>query len=302
MNDYNELIQKIKELKKEKNAVCLVHNYQRPEIYEIADHIGDSLGLCREAAKTEAERIVFCGVDFMAESAKILNPDKIVLHPNKLSICPMAQMVTVQELKEKKKHFPDAVVVSYVNTTAFVKSESDICCTSANAVEVINSLKEKRIIFVPDKNLALYVQTKTDKEIIPWKGYCYVHAKISAESAKKAKKTHPKAELIVHPECKLDVIELADAVCSTSQMIDHAKKSDAEEFIIATEEGMINRLKREISNKKFYTIGGVCLQMKKITLENVYEALKKEQFEVKLQEEIRIKAKKALDKMLDLKK
>ena len=302
MSGYNELIQKIKELKKEKNAVCLVHNYQRPEIYDIADHVGDSLGLCREAAKTEAERIVFCGVDFMAESAKILNPDKIVLHPNKLSICPMAQMATVQELKEKKKQFPDAAVVSYINTTAAVKAESDICCTSANAVEIVNSLKEKRIIFVPDKNLALYVQTKTNKEIIPWNGYCYVHAKISAESAKKAKKTHPKAELIVHPECKLDVIELADAVCSTSQMIDHAKRSDAEEFIIATEEGMINRLKREIPHKKFYTIGGVCLQMKKITLENVYEALKKEQFEVKLQEEIRIKAKKALDKMLDLKK
>ncbi len=298
----DELIKEILKLKKQKNAICLVHNYQRPEIYKIADFIGDSLELARAASKTDAKTIVFCGVDFMAESAKILNPEKTVLHPEKLAVCPMAQMVTVEQIREMSKKYPKAAVVSYVNTTAEVKAESDVCCTSANAVNVVASLNEKEIIFTPDKNLALYVQSKLpDKKIIILEGYCYVHDKILAESVKKAKELHPNAKLVVHPECRPEVIELADAVCSTSQMITYCRESDAEEFIIGTEEGMINRLKMDCPNKKFYCAGGTCLQMKKITLEKIYNALKNEKNKVEIKEEIRLKAKKALDRMLAVK-
>lgn len=300
--DDKELIGKIKQLKKEKNAVLLVHNYQRPEIYEVADFIGDSLELCQSAARTDADIIVFCGVDFMAEAAKILSPDKKVLHPNKLAVCPMAQMVTVPELILKKRKYPDATVVCYINTTADVKAESDVCCTSANAVSVVESLDEEQIIFVPDKNLAMYVATKSDKEIIPWEGACYVHDKISYVAASEAKRRHPDAEFIAHPECRPEVIRIADAVCSTSQMIGYAKKSDACEFIVATEEGMNNRLVREVPDKKFYTVGGTCLQMKKITLQNVYDALDKEQHEVVLDDDVRLGAKRALERMLSLRK
>ena len=302
MDDNKELISKIKKLKKEKNAVCLVHNYQRPEIYEIADFMGDSLELARAAEKTDADIIVFCGVDFMAESAKILNPTKKVLHPNRLAMCPMAQTVTAEKLREKKKEFPDAAVVCYINTTAAVKAECDICCTSANASRVVDSLKEKRVIFVPDKNLALNVAAKTKKEIIPWEGHCYVHDKIFIEKAKAAIELHPDAEFIAHPECRPEVVALADAVCSTSQMIEYAKKSNAKEFIIATEEGMVNRLSMEVPGKKFYTIGGTCLQMKKIHLSDVLTSLQEEKFEVTLPEEVRLKAKRALDRMLEVKK
>ncbi|MFH1126848.1 MAG: quinolinate synthase NadA [archaeon] len=302
MTDNRELIEKIKKLKKEKNAVFLAHNYQRPEIFEIADFIGDSLDLSMAAAKTDADVIVFCGVDFMAEAAKILSPGKKVLHPNRMAMCPMAQMVTAAELLEMKKKHPHAAVVCYINTSAAVKAESDICCTSANAVEVIESLSEKEIIFVPDKNLAHYIQTKTGKKIIPWEGNCYVHDKILPEKAREALRLHPGAELVVHPECRPDVIALADAVCSTNQMIGYAKKSSANEFIIGTEEGMINRLSREVPEKKFYTIGGTCLQMKKITLENIFSAIDKEKHEVVIDEDVRVRAKRALDRMLALRK
>jgi len=296
----NELINKINKLKKEKHAIVLVHNYQRPEIYEIADFIGDSLELAKKASETKAKIIVFCGVDFMAESAKILNPDKIVLHPSKLSICPMAQMVTKENILEIKKKHPKAVVVSYVNTTAEVKAVSDICCTSANAVKVVNSLKENEIIFTPDKNLAAYVQTKTKKKIVPIEGYCYVHDKITPEEVKKAKENHSNAKVMVHPECRMDVIKLADAVCSTSQMIKYAKESPAKEFITVTECGMVNRLKKEMPDKKFYPLGGTCLQMKKITLEKVYDCLKNENNEIKIEKRIINKAKKALERMLEI--
>ena len=298
----DELIKEILKLKKQKSAICLVHNYQRPEIYKIADFIGDSLELARAASKTDAKTIVFCGVDFMAESAKILNPEKTVLHPEKLAVCPMAQMVTVEQIKEMRKKYPEAAVVSYVNTTAEVKAESDVCCTSANAVKIVASLKEKEVIFTPDKNLALYVQSKLqDKKIIILEGYCYVHDKILAESVKKSKELHPNAKVVVHPECRPDVIQLADAVCSTSQMITYCRESDAEEFIIGTEEGMLNRLKMDCPGKKFYCAGGTCLQMKKITLEKIYNALKNEKNKVEIKEEIRLKAKKALDRMLAIK-
>jgi quinolinate synthase len=294
------IIRKILELKKQKDAIILVHNYERPEIYEVADFIGDSLELSREAEKTDAKIIVFCGVDFMAESAKILNPAKSVLHPEKLSICPMAQMANTDQILEMKKKFPKAAVVSYVNTTAQVKSLSDICCTSANSVKVVNSLEENDIIFLPDKNLAIYTQTKTKKRIIPVEGYCYVHGKISAEEVKKAKENHPDAKVMVHPECKIEVINMADAICSTSQMIKYAKENPAKEFISVTECGMIHRLKRDIPDKTFYAVGGVCAQMKKITLEKVYDCLKNETGNVEISKEVMDKARVALKRMIDL--
>ncbi len=295
-----KLIQQINELKKKKNAVILVHNYQRPEIYEVADFIGDSLELSKQAAKTDADMIVFCGVDFMAETAKILSPDKMVLHPSKLSICPMAQMVTKEKVLELKEKYPKAVVVSYVNTSAEVKAVSDICCTSANAVEVVNSLKEDEIIFTPDKNLAAYVQTKTKKKIIPVEGYCYVHDKITVEEVKKAKENYPNAKVMVHPECKIEVIKLADVVASTSQMIKYAKESPNKEFIAVTECGMANRLKREMPDKIFYAAGTICIQMKKITLDKVYDCLKNETNQVEIDKEIMDKARKSLKRMVEI--
>lgn len=299
--DERTLIQKINNLKKKKDAVILVHNYQRPEIYKVADFIGDSLELSRKAAETNAKIIVFCGVDFMAESAKILNPGKKVLLPAFEAKCPMAAMVTAEELLKEKNKYKDVAVVSYINTTADVKAVSDICCTSANAVKVVNSLKEKNIIFVPDKNLADYVSRFTSKNIIPWQGYCYVHARFLAEQIREAKKQHPAAVVISHPECPADAIDEADAVCSTSGMIELARKSDADEFIICTEAGMVERLKLEVLNKTFYTLGTICLQQKKNNLQKVYDCLKNETNEVDVPVKIRKKAKKALDRMLRVK-
>lgn len=296
------LVSKINKLKKEKNAVILVHNYQRPEIYRVADFIGDSLELSREAVKTNADIIVFCGVDFMAESAKILNPDKKVLIPVKGAECPMAGMVNRKELLDLKKQYPDAAIVSYVNTSAETKAESDICCTSSNCVDVVNSLPEKEIIFVPDENLANYVQTKTDKRIIPWKGFCYVHAKITAEQVKEAKRLHPDAKVLVHPECRMDVIKLADYVCSTSQMLYRAKEDEAEEFIIITEHGLVERLKIEIPEKKFYSIVATCVQQKKNTLPAVLRSLQKEIYPVNIDKDVIKKARIALDRMLEISK
>jgi quinolinate synthase len=293
-----ELISKINKLKKEKNAVVLVHNYQRPEIYEVGDFLGDSLELARKASETEAEIIVFCGVDFMAESAKILNPDKIVLHPDRLANCPMANMVTVEKVMEAKKKHPNAVIVSYINTTAQIKAISDICCTSANSVKVVNSLDADEIIFTPDKNLATYTQTKTDKRIIPVEGYCYVHDKILATDVRKAKELHPNAKVMAHPECRMDVLKEADAICSTSQMIKYARESPDREFIVVTECGMVNVLKRQMPEKVFYAVGGTCVQMKKITLEKAYDCLLNESNQVKLDKDIMDKARKALERML----
>jgi quinolinate synthase len=296
------LIKKINKLKKEKNAVILVHNYQRPEIYKVADFIGDSLGLSKEAVKTDADIIVFCGVDFMAESAKILNPDKKVLIPVRDAHCPMAGMVSREELLQMKKQYPKAAVVSYVNTRADTKAESNICCTSANAVQVVNSLSNQQVIFVPDQNLANYVQSKTDKEIIPWKGFCYVHNKITANQVKEAKENYPDAKILAHPECKMEVLELSDYICSTSQMIHRAKEDSAKEFIVITEYGMSERLKIEVPDKKFYPIFSTCIQMKKNKLEKVYTSLKKEVHVVDLDEDILKKAKLSLERMLEVSK
>jgi quinolinate synthase len=298
----NQLVDKINSLKKKKNAVILVHNYQWPEIYRVADFIGDSFGLSKKATETKVKFIVFCGVDFMAESAFILNPEKTVLIPTEEAKCPMAAMVTLDELRELKAKHPRAAVVAYVNTTAEIKAESDICCTSANAVKVVNSLRQKEVIFVPDENLAKYVQRCSDKKIIPWKGWCYVHSRFTAKGLKEAKRLHPEAKVVVHPECMPAVIDLADAVCSTTGIITYVKNSPCKEFIIATEIGIIERLKLEAPNKTCYQAppGGTCIQMKKNNLQLVLESLEKEQFRVTVPEDIRVKAKQALDKMLNV--
>jgi len=298
----NDLVETINTLKEKKNAVILVHNYQRPEIYKVADFIGDSYGLSKKATETKADFIVFCGVDFMAESACILNPEKTVLIPTNLAKCPMAAMVNVYDLRKLKEKYPDAAVVSYVNTTADIKAESDICCTSANAVEIVNSLKQREVIFVPDANLAKYVARHSDKKIIPWDGWCYVHTKFTAAGLRETKRLHPDAKVVVHPECVPSVIDLADQVCSTTGMVDYVKKSQDEKFIIATEIGIIERLRLEAPKKICFQAppGGTCIQMKKNNLKLVLEALEKEQYKVTVPEDIRIRAKEALDKMLDV--
>jgi len=298
----SDIVEKIIKLKKEKNAVILVHNYQRAEIQDIADYLGDSLELSREAAKTDAKMIVFCGVRFMAETAKILSPEKRVLLPKQEAGCPMADMVTVKDLKKLKEKHPDAKVVSYVNTNADVKAESDICCTSANAVEIVKKIKANKIIFTPDRNLAAYCQRFTDKEIIPWNGYCNVHERITVEEVYLAREKFPDASVMVHPECKPSVIDLADKVLSTGGMVNFVKRSNKKKFLVGTEEGMIYRLKKENPEKEFYSIGKakICRNMKLTTLEDVCLALKEERYAIELPEEIIKWAGKALKAMLAL--
>lgn len=294
------LLDRIQELKAEKNAVILVHNYQRPEIYEIADYIGDSLGLARKAAATDKDMIVFCGVHFMAETAKILSPEKTVLLPAYDAGCPMADMVNAEDIEKLKEKYPNAAVACYVNTTAAVKAASDICVTSANAVRVINSLNEEQVIFVPDRNLAAYVARFTDKEIIPFDGYCHVHDRFRAEEMTMAKGNFGNATLVVHPECRPEVIEVTDYVCSTSAMIDYAKQTEALDILVGTEMGMIERLKKEVPGKNFYSAGTVriCPNMKKITLELVYDALVKNQYQIEVNRETAEKARLSLERML----
>lgn len=294
------IVEEIIRLKKEKNAIILVHNYQRPEIQNIADSLGDSLGLARKAAKTNAQIIIFCGVRFMAETAKILSPEKMVLLPRKEAGCPMADMITAEDLRILKEKYPGAKVVSYVNTNADVKAESDICCTSANAIEVVKNIEAERVIFTPDKNLAAYCQRFVDKEIIPWNGYCYVHEKIRKEEVRLAKEKFPDALLLVHPECNPSVIDLADEVLSTSGMLNFAEKSDKKKFLIGTEEGLIYRLKKENPGKEFYAAGTakMCRNMKLTTLNDVYSSLKEERYAIELSEGIIKSAQKALMGML----
>ncbi len=300
--DEKNLIEQIRKLKKEKNAVILAHIYQRPEIYKVADFIGDSYGLSKKATETVADIIVFCGVDFMAESAYILNPEKTVLIPTKLAKCPMAAMVDVPGLRKLKAKHPNAAVVSYVNTTADVKAESDICCTSSNAVKVVDSLEEDEVIFVPDSNLANYVMRHTDKKIIPWNGWCYVHKKFSPEGIIRTKATHVNAKVLVHPECLPEVVDLADEVFSTTGMVNYVKNSKDKTFIIATEIGVVERLRLMFPEKVFLQAPPrrVCLQMKEINLGLVLDALEKEQFKVTVPEDIRVRAEKALDRMLNV--
>ncbi|KHO55605.1 MAG: quinolinate synthase [archaeon GW2011_AR21] len=295
-----KIIREILRLKKEKNAVILVHNYQNQKIYQVADVIGDSFELSKAAAKTDAEIIVFCGVDFMAETAKLLNPEKKVLLPEQSASCPMAKMVCGDEIRELRKKHPKAAVVSYVNTRAETKAESDACCTSANAAKVVNSLENEEIIFTPDKNLADFVRSKTSKKIISWPGYCCVHENISPEAIKRMKSKRKKALVLAHPECKKEVLGLADFVCSTSQMISKAKESKAKEFIIVTEKNMVARLRKEVPGKKFYSVQAVCRQMKKTTLTSVLDSLKFERNEITIPKEFFAKARSSLEKMLEI--
>jgi len=300
MVNKERLITDLNKLKKEKNAIILGHNYQIAEIHEIADYLGDSLGLSQKAAKTEADVIVFCGVKFMAESAKILSPDKTVLLPEKEADCPMAGMIDRQSLQKKKEEYPDATVVCYVNTTAEVKAESDICCTSSNAVQVVESLDTKQVLFVPDKNLGNYVNERTDKEVIVWEGYCSTHHRVTPEEVKKVRDKYPQNPILVHPECDPGVVELADYVGSTAGILDYASKSDSKQLIIGTEKGIIHRMQRENPGKKFYLLSPrlICPNMKKINLKKVRDSLIKEEMKIEIPEEIRIKAQQALDRML----
>jgi quinolinate synthase len=295
-----DIKKRINELKKERNAVILAHVYQRKEVQDVADFVGDSLELSRKALNTEADVIVFCGVRFMAETAAVLNPEKTVLLPEKDAGCPLADAATTAQLSAKKKEYPDAAVVSYVNSSADVKARSDICCTSANAVDVVNSLKEKQVLFLPDKNLGSFVASKTGKDIILWPGHCYVHKNIKAEKIKELRRKHPNAVVIVHPECNPEVIRLADYVGSTSQMIKYTKSSRAREFIVGTEDGLIHALEKENPGKKFYPVNAVCKTMKLTTLKSVLSALEEMKYRVTVPKNVGAEAKKAIDKMLEI--
>lgn len=297
-----DLVEKIEKLKKEKDAIILAHNYQLDEVQAIADYTGDSLGLSQKAAQVEEETIVFCGVDFMAESAAILSPEKTVLLPEKNANCPMAEMITAAQLREKKEEYPQAAVVCYVNSSAAVKAESDICCTSSNAVEVVESLKEEQILFVPDQNLGHYVAQQTEKEIIFWDGYCITHHRVLAEHLNEVKELHPQAPVIVHPECRPEVVAGADYVGSTAQILNFAQQSEAETIIIGTEMGILYRLKNENPAKTFYILnqGLICKNMKLTSLTDVVQALENNQYQITVAAEIRVKAKQALNKMLEL--
>ncbi|MDD4496615.1 MAG: quinolinate synthase NadA [Methanosarcinaceae archaeon] len=298
-----EIIDRIKELKEKRNAVILAHYYSRPEVQDVADFVGDSLGLSQEAVKQDADVIVFCGVHFMGESAAVLCPDKTVLMPEIDASCPMADMADEKALREEKKKHPNAAVVCYVNSSAAVKAESDICCTSANAVEVVNSLEAEEILFVPDKNLAAYVAAHTDKKVIPWEGHCPCHHQIMKADVLNMKKKHPEAKFIAHPECRPEVLELADNVASTRGMIVYAKESDSQEFIVGTECGLLHGLSKASPDKKFYCVSGYacCPSMKMVDLENLLASLEKMQTIITVSEAVRAGAKQALDRMLEVK-
>jgi quinolinate synthase len=297
-----ELIEKISVLRKRRNAVILAHNYQPGEVQDIADFVGDSLELSQRAAETDADVIAFCGVQFMAETASILCPDKVVLLPDRNAGCPMADMITAERLLAKKKEYPQAVVVCYVNSPAEVKAESDVCCTSANAVEVVESLDAREIIFVPDQYLGNYVSARTGRKMILWPGFCPTHVRISPERINELKKEYPQAKVVVHPECRPEVIALADEVLSTGGMCRYAQRDEVGEMIVGTEMGIIHRLKKENPGKKFIAISeqAICPNMKLITLEKVLWSLEEMSPEVKVPEEVRLRAKAAVDKMLKI--
>ena len=300
--DKKTIASKINDLKKKNNAIILAHNYQTPDIQDIADFVGDSLDLSLKATKTDAKNIIFCGVDFMAEAAKILNPEKTVIHPDKSAECPMAEMVDAESLSWLIKDNPDAEVVAYINTTAEVKALVDICCTSANGIKIVKSTSSKKVIFVPDTNLGLYIQRSVpEKEMILWPGICSTHHKISKEEILTLKKEHPDAEVLVHPECRLEVIDLADKAFSTNGMVNYVKESETNEFIIGTEKDMCYRLKKENPEKSFYPVtSAICPNMKKITLEKVLNSLKTLEPKIILPDDIMKKARLSLQKMMDV--
>jgi quinolinate synthase len=324
--DISFLREEILRLKSERHAIILAHNYQRDEVQEIADFTGDSLELSRTASAIDCNVIVFAGVNFMAESASILSPQKTVLLTEIDALCPMADMIHVDTprwerksfpgfrnpppyifpnqftLRDIRKQYPGVPVVAYVNTTADVKAESDICCTSANIVPVVESLPDEKVICIPDRNLSQWAAKNTKKEIIAWDGFCHVHERVTTEDIKKARAEHPKALVMAHPECRLDVLELADHVTSTSGMLRFAKASAENEFIVGTETGLMYRLKKENPGKSFYPLRKdmICPNMKRTTLESVYLALKENRYVIQVPEDIRVPAKKALDRMLSI--
>jgi len=294
--------EEILRLKEERQAIILAHNYQPDEVQDIADLTGDSLELSRAAATMDGDIIVFCGVDFMAETAAVISPDKMVLLPSLDACCPMAEMITADELKLVKSRYPDASVVCYVNTSAEVKAESNICCTSSNAVKVVNSVKEDRVLFVPDRNLGLYAQRFTKKRILPWDGFCIVHDRITPDQVREAQALHSGAIVLVHPECRPEVIDLADHVASTSGIIRHVCNSGEKEFIIGTEIGILHRLKRDCPTKKCYPLSreAVCWNMKKTDLKKVRDALISLQPRITVSEKIAERAREAIERMLAL--
>lgn len=295
-------MREIRALLKERNAILLAHNYQRPEIQEIADLTGDSLELSIKAAKTDADVIVFCGVHFMSETASIVSPDKTVLIPRPDAGCPMADMITPEALKARMAELGDMPVVTYVNSTASVKAHSTICCTSANAVAVVNSLAEDEILMTPDRNLCQYVASKTSKKIHCWDGYCPIHDRLSAEQVLNAKAAHPEALFMAHPECRPEVLALADAILSTSGMLDFAKRSGKDSFIVGTEEGLIYPLQKASPGKSFYMASEsmVCEDMKRTTLDDVLTAISGMTYEVKVSENVRRQAFRAVERMLEI--
>ena len=297
-----KIVEKILSLKRERNAVILAHNYQLGEVQDIADFVGDSLELSQNAARTDADVIVFCGVHFMAETASILCPDKIVLLPDINAGCPMANMITAKELKERKRELPRATVVCYINSTAEVKAESDVSCTSANAVKVIENVDSEEVLFVPDQYLGHYVSTKIDKKMFFWPGYCPTHMKIVPKHIKERRQQYPLAKVVVHPECRAEVIALADQVLSTGGMCRYARREDVSQMIVGTEVGIIHRLRKENPGKRFVPASehAVCPNMKLINLEKVLWSLEEISPEVKVPEEISLRAKAAVDRMLEV--
>lgn len=303
MTTVETLTEKLLRLKAERRAVILAHNYQVGEVQDVADYVGDSLGLSQQAARTEAEVILFAGVHFMAETAKILCPDKTVLVPDPNAGCPMANMVTPRELAQRRAQHPDAVVVCYVNSSAAVKAMSDICCTSANAERVVASIPPERpILFIPDQSLGHYAAEKTGRELILWPGYCPTHHRILASDIQRLKAEHPRARVVVHPECTSEVIALADAVASTSGILRYCRESPEREFIIGTEVGILHRLRKENPGKVFYEVSPLadCPDMKLNTLEKLVWSLEDMVYEVTVPEEVAEGARRAIQRMLEV--
>jgi quinolinate synthase len=299
----NQALEKIQKLKRQRKAVILAHNYQPGEIQDLADFTGDSLGLSIQAAKTNAEVIVFCGVLFMAETAAILSPQKTVLLPDKTAGCPMADMITADQLRDLKAKSPDALVVCYVNSSAEVKAQSDYCCTSSNAVEVVNSLpQEKQIIFVPDRHLGRFVLERTGRDLVLWPGYCTTHVVITQEDIKRKKAKYPDAIVMAHPECTEPTKKISDQLLSTGQMLRFAEKNPAKQFIIATENGIIHTLKKQNPDAEFIAASdrAICPNMKKVTLDKIIGSLEDMKYKITIPEKISIKAKKALDRMVEV--
>lgn len=297
--------ERIEQLKKEKDIVILAHYYVDGEVQEIADLVGDSYFLAKKATEVSQQNILFCGVSFMGESAKILNPGKRVIMADEFADCPMAHMVDIAKIQQVREQYPDVAVVCYVNSTAEIKAYSDVCVTSSNALRVVQSLPNKHIFFIPDNNLGRYISTLVpEKEFIFNDGFCHVHTSIHRENVEEAKKLHPNASVLTHPECTADVLEISDFIGSTSEILDYATKSDAKEFIICTEMGIFFELEQKNPDKRFYSVGHrqFCPNMKKITLEKVVRAMEEMEPEVTMDEELRVKANAPLVKMLELAK